>query len=202
MVRAACDVAPVQHATRRTSRIRRVATVARAGEKGRALAAARHAPPVPVTEQIVQETKNLHPTDREPPAPAQALVSNLLLSEVAELSPTTLRKMPRLSDPGLLGMRAEHRYDSGSLAGNSKPVCTSCCTHSSGRSPPLSATISQGWTDHTACQTHRRTQTTTHDVFSPQARTQNQSWQQRRNQLQHVLDLCSLVLDDQTEQTR
>ena len=59
MVRAECDIAPVQDATRRTatqqmqSRFRKVATLARAGEKGRALAAARNAPPVPVTEQIV-----------------------------------------------------------------------------------------------------------------------------------------------------
>ena len=73
MVRAECDVAPVQNATRRTateqkqSRIRKVATIARAGEKGRALAAARNAPPVPVTEQIVQEIKSLYPTDPEPP---------------------------------------------------------------------------------------------------------------------------------------
>ena len=63
MVRAECDVAPVQNSVRRTekqqtqSRIRKVATLARAGEKGRALAAARNAPPVPVTEQIVQEIK-------------------------------------------------------------------------------------------------------------------------------------------------
>ena len=42
------------------------------------------------------------------PAPAQAFVSNLSLSEVAELIPTTLRKLPRLSEPGPLGMRAEH----------------------------------------------------------------------------------------------
>ena len=69
MVRAECDVAPVQNSARSTekqqtqSRIRKVATLARAGEKGRALAAARNAPPVPVTEQIVQEMKSLYPTD-------------------------------------------------------------------------------------------------------------------------------------------
>ena len=67
MVRAECDVAPVQNSARRTekqqtqSRIRKVATLARAREKGRALAAARNAPPVPVTEQIVQEIKSLYP---------------------------------------------------------------------------------------------------------------------------------------------
>ena len=75
MVRAECDVAPVQNSTRRSdkqqiqSRVRKVATLARTGEKGRALAAATNAPPVPVTEQIVQEIKSLYPTDPEPPAP-------------------------------------------------------------------------------------------------------------------------------------
>ena len=50
MVRAECDVAPVQNTTRRTdkqqmqSRVRKVAAQARTGEKGRALAAARNAP--------------------------------------------------------------------------------------------------------------------------------------------------------------
>ena len=111
MVRSECDVAPVQNMARRTekqqiqSRIRKVATLARTGEKGRALAAARNAPPVPVTEQIVQEIKSLYPA--------------LSYSEVAEQVPSTLRKMPRLSEPGPLGMRAEHWYDFGSLAGNS-----------------------------------------------------------------------------------
>ena len=68
MVRAECDIAPVQNATRRTatqqkqSRVRKVATLARTGEKGRALAAARNAP-VPVTEQTVQEIKSLYPAD-------------------------------------------------------------------------------------------------------------------------------------------
>ena len=105
MVRAECDVAPVQNTTRRTekqqmqSRVRKVATLARTGGKGRALAAARNAPPVPVTEPIVQEIKSLYPADPEPRAPVQALVSAPFLSEVAEHVPTTLRKMPRLSEP-------------------------------------------------------------------------------------------------------
>ena len=88
------------------------------GEEGRALAAARNAPPVPVTEQIVQEIKSLYPADPEPPAPVEAPVSALFLSEVAEHVRITLRRMPRLSEPGQLGMRAEHWYDFGSLAGN------------------------------------------------------------------------------------
>ena len=83
MVRAEYDVAPAQNTTRRTekqqmqSRIRKVATLARTGEKGRALAAARNAPPVPVTEQIVQEIKSLYPADLEPPVPASAQISAL-----------------------------------------------------------------------------------------------------------------------------
>ena len=115
MVRAECDVAPVQNSVRRTekqltqSRIRKVATLARAGEKGRALAAARNAPPVPVTEQIVQEIKSLYPVDPEPPAPIPDPISALFLSEVSEQVPSTLRKMPRLSEPGPLGMLREHQ---------------------------------------------------------------------------------------------
>ena len=125
MVRAECDVDQVQNTTCRTdkqqmqSRVRKVATSARIGEKGRALAAARNAPPVPVTEQIVQEIKSLFPADPEPRAPVPAPVSAQFLSEVAEHVPATLRKMPRLSEPGPLGMRAEHWYDFGSLAGKS-----------------------------------------------------------------------------------
>ena len=69
--------------------------------------------------KLFQEIKSLYPADPEPPAPASAPISALFLSEVAEQVPTTLRKMPRLSEPGPLGMRAEHWYDFGSLAGNS-----------------------------------------------------------------------------------
>ena len=63
MGRAECDVAPVHSTTRRTtteqkqSRMRKVATPARSGEKGRALAVVRNAPPVPVTEQIVERSR-------------------------------------------------------------------------------------------------------------------------------------------------
>ena len=137
MVRAECDVAPVQNSARRTekqqvqSRIRKVATLARTGEKGKALAAARNAPPVPVSEQIVQEMKSLYPTDPEPSAPVSAPISALFLSEVAEQVFSTLRKMHRLSEPGHLGMRAEHWYDFGSLARNMRLVCANsssyCC---------------------------------------------------------------------------
>ena len=42
--------------------------LARTGEKGKALTAARNAPPVSVTEQIVQEIKSLHLAHSERPA--------------------------------------------------------------------------------------------------------------------------------------
>ena len=85
------------------SRVRIVATLARTGEQGRALAAARNAPPVP-TEPIVQEIKSLHPADPEPPAPVEAPVSALFLSEVAGAHHHHI---------------SQNWYDFGSLAGNS-----------------------------------------------------------------------------------
>ena len=95
MVRAECDVAPVHSTTCRTAQNRNSHAFVRERhlldqvKKDGALAAARNAPPVPQSQ-----SKSLCPTDPEPPAPAQAFVSNLFLSEVAELIPTTLRKMP------------------------------------------------------------------------------------------------------------
>ena len=56
---------------------------------------------------------------RDPAVAAQTPVSNLFLSQVAELMPSTLRRMPRLSEPGPLGMRAEHWYDFGEQVGDS-----------------------------------------------------------------------------------
>ena len=85
MVRAECDIAPVQNATRGTdtqqkpSCVRKVATLARTGEKGRALAAARNAPPVPVTEQIIQDIKSLYPADPEPSSCAGLRVRPILV---------------------------------------------------------------------------------------------------------------------------
>ena len=177
MVRAECDIAPMQDATRRTatqqnqSRVRKVATLARAGEKERAPAAARNAPPVPVTEQIVQEIKSLYLADPEPPAPAQAFVSGPFLSEVAEHIPTTLHKMSRLSEPGPLGMRAEHWYDFGSLAVNTN-LFVQVVAHIAAASVPLSVAVSQGRTEHATRQTQKWPQTASHDVLSPQAGTQ------------------------------
>ena len=128
-------------------------------KKGRALAAARNTPPVPVTEQIVQEIKSLYPADPEPPAPVSAPVSALFLSEVAEHVPTTLRKMPRLSEPGPLGMHAEHWYDFGSLAGNSD-LFVQVIAHKTAAAVPSS--VSQ------YLKAGQITPTTPYDVISPQ----------------------------------
>ena len=89
------------------------------------------------------------------------------LSEVADLVPTTLRKMPRLSEPGPLGTRAEHWYDFGDHAGNSNLFVQVVAHIAAADSSPLSATVPQGWTHHAAGQTHRWPQTTPHDVVSP-----------------------------------
>ena len=103
MVRAECDVPPVFSTSRKSaaeqkqSRDRKVATLTRSGERGRALVAARNAPPAPVTHQIVQEIISLYPADPDP---------------AVRRAPNTLRRMPRLSEPGLLGMRAEHWHTS------------------------------------------------------------------------------------------
>ena len=123
MVCVECDVAPVWGTTRRTdkqqkqSRVRKVAALARTDEKGRALAAVRNASPVPVTEQIVQNIKSLYQTDPEPSAPAQASVSGLFLSEVAEHISTP--PLYAKCHDSVLGMRAEHWYDFDALTENS-----------------------------------------------------------------------------------
>ena len=168
MVRAECDVAPVQNTTRSGQATEAVTCSqsccisACSGEKGRAPAAARNAPPVP--EQIVQEIKSLHPADPEPPAPVQAPVSSLFLSEVAQHIPTTLRKMPRLSEPGPLGMRAEHWYDFGSLVGNSD-VFMQVAAHIAAAAIPHTVPqyLKAGQITPLA-KTHRWPQTASHDV--------------------------------------
>ena len=70
---AACDSQPTrQNATTETgtehtqTRIRKAATRARAGQRGRALSVSKIAPPVPITIQMVQEIQNLHLADPDP----------------------------------------------------------------------------------------------------------------------------------------
>ena len=122
LVRAECDVPSIAQTRSRTkaeqtdARIRKVATLARVGEKGRAVAAARNAPPVPVTRDIVQEITSLYRVDPDPTVPSTARVSHVFTAEIMGFIPITLKRMPRPSEPGSLGMRAEHWYDFGALA--------------------------------------------------------------------------------------
>ena len=88
-------------------------------ERGRALAAARNAPPVPDTREIVQEITSLFLVDPDPAVPYTARVSHVFTAEIMEYIPITLKRMPRLSEQGPLGMRAEHWYDFGTQAGDS-----------------------------------------------------------------------------------
>ena len=69
--------------------------------------------------EIVQEIKSLYPVDPEPAVPSTARVSFAFTAEVMDFIPITLKRMPRLTGPGLLGMCAEHCYDFGTQAGDS-----------------------------------------------------------------------------------
>ena len=79
MVRAECYVAPLSSFSRKSAAEQKQSRV-RSGERGRALAAARHAPPVPVTHQIVQEIKSLCPADPDPAVAAEPCVKPLPVS--------------------------------------------------------------------------------------------------------------------------
>ena len=124
LVRAECDVAATARTRGKTkaeqteSRIRKVATLARAGEKGRALAAARNDPPVPVTREIVHEIRGLYPEDRDPAVPLNSQIPHIFIFQIDEFIPITLKRMPLLSEPGPLRMRTEHWYDFGTQAGD------------------------------------------------------------------------------------
>ena len=50
--------------------------------------------------EIGQEIKGVYPTDLDPAVAAQTAVSHIFLSRIAELVPITLKRMPRLSEPG------------------------------------------------------------------------------------------------------
>ena len=66
--------------------------------------------PVLVTREIVQE---IYPVDPDPAVPSTAQVSVAFTAEVMDFIPITLKRMPRLSEPGPLSMRAEHWHDLG-----------------------------------------------------------------------------------------
>ena len=55
----------------------------------------------------------------DPAVTSTARVSQVFTAEITEQIPITLKRMQRLSEPGPLGMRDEHRYDFGTEAGDS-----------------------------------------------------------------------------------
>ena len=86
---------------------------------------------------------------------------HLHCAHTVEFTPLSLERTPRLSEPGSLGMRAEHWNDFGT---SSSPTSR----------PPQSWTLSFNTcqTGHATCKTHGRTSTTPHDVIPASARAQ------------------------------
>ena len=64
------------------------------------------------------DQKPLPRADPDPATPLSNQVTNIFIFDIADYIPHTLKRMPRLSEPGPLGMRAEHWYDFGTLAGD------------------------------------------------------------------------------------
>ena len=144
-----------------------------AGEKGQALAVAHNAPPVPVTRDIVQEITSLNLVNPDTAIPSTAQVSHKFTAEVMEFIPTTLERMPRLGEPGPLGMRAEHWYDFGTQAVRHQPVLAGHRPHRHGDSPGRCPPIPTRWSGHATRQTHKRTPTASHDVLPASTRAQS-----------------------------
>ena len=96
--------------TKLKSKARKVATLVRAGERGRALAAARHADPVPLTPTVFRELQALYPADPDPAARITTTpISNATHHAIQAQVPRALKRMPRLSEPG------PHRHARGAL---------------------------------------------------------------------------------------
>ena len=155
-----------RHAEQMQSRVRKVATLARTGEKGRALAAARNAPPVPVTEQIVQEIKSLYPADPEPPAPAQAFVSGQFMSEVAEHVPPHSERCHDSVNQDYLACVRNIGMTS-PLAGNSD-LFVQVVAHKAAAAAPNPVLQYLKLDRSHRLPNPQEAQTTPHDVFSPQ----------------------------------
>ena len=96
---------------RRNAKVKMVSTLARAGERGRALAATSQTPPQRFTKEILKEIRQMYPSDPDPAMPITGVtISALFQNQIATQVPSTLKRMPRLSEPGPLGMRAEHWF--------------------------------------------------------------------------------------------
>ena len=118
MIRAACGSRPIrQNAIMETkaehtqARIRKAARKARTRQRGRPVSVTHIAPPVPITEQMLQEIQNLHSADPNPFVHSNSAgASRILLRQIALTLPATFERMPRLRKSGQLGMRANHGY--------------------------------------------------------------------------------------------
>ena len=176
MVRAECDVATASRSSRKSaaeekqSGVRKAATLARSGERGRALAAARNAPPVPVTQQIVQEIKDLQPTD----------------PDLKTLLRLPCRTSSCLKWPSWFQAHSDECRGSMNLVpsacalniGMTSELETATCLckllHTS--QLPLSRTqfcsTSENWTGHTARQTHKKHRPLLMIVLHPQTCSQ------------------------------
>lgn len=96
---------------RSNAKVKRVSTLARAGERGLALAATSQTPPQRFTKEVLKVIRQMYPSDPDPAVPITGVtISALLQNQNATQVPGTLKRMPRLSEPGPLGMRAEHWF--------------------------------------------------------------------------------------------
>ena len=143
------------------SRIRKVATLARSGEKGRALQ--------PETPRQSQSQSRLFKRSRVSSRQTQNL--SLLRRQLRQTF--SCQKLPSSSpphsarchdSPGPLGVRAEHWYDFGALAGNSN-LFVQVVAHIAAASVPHTV-LEYLKADHATCQTHRRARTASHNVIS------------------------------------
>ena len=115
--------------------------------------AARTTPPIPITQQMVQEIKGLYPTELEPAVAGQTPVPHIFLSQVAELITITLKRMPRLREPRPLGVRNIVM----TLEKKLETTTSLCCCSA------LSSSIPQIWPRQTPCH-------------NPQGATAHSSW--------------------------
>ena len=115
-LRAECEVAPTvqgrprSRAEKTEAKVCKVATLARAGSSAQR-------PPSPVTRDMVQEITSLYPTDPKQALPLATQISHIFALQTVEFIPLIVKRMPRLSEPGPLCMRAEHWYDFCTRAG-------------------------------------------------------------------------------------
>ena len=163
MVRAECDAATITQASSRTkakqteARIRKVSTRARAGERGRALAAARNAAPVQVTGRSSGRSKASASSTQTQRFPTTQ-ISHIFTARIAEFKAhatpqrTSLRvRAPSTGTTSAPGWARQHL-----LSGH---CFHRHCLHAR-PGPPIPAR----WSGHTPSQTHTRTLSTPHDV--------------------------------------